>query len=220
MKSKSKTETKPIYSAQIEGAAGNINSAYQAQAPKITGITDQLGSAAPSVLGRYFDGDPNVKAASDYNASVLKGDYLNSNPYIDQIVSQTNDATRNGLAASLGTRGLTGGSAFGDIISRGLAQNESSIRSTNYNNERQRMDTAASMAPGIASAQYLPLGILESLAQAQQMPIQTAAGAGAGIGGLLGSYTNSTQTQKGSIGQLIAGLAGAGLSAFGAGGFR
>ncbi len=104
MKSKTKTETKPIYSAQIEGAAGNISSAYNTQAPKISAITDQLGELTPGLLEKYTTGDRNVNAASDYNAKVLGGDYLTANPFIDQMVAQTNDSTRNGLAASLGLR--------------------------------------------------------------------------------------------------------------------
>jgi hypothetical protein len=218
MKSKSTTTSKPIYSGQIEGAANNISASYGTQAPKITAITDALGGLAPDLIKQFQQGDPNITAARDYNTKVLAGDYLTNNPYIDQIVSQTNDSTRNGLAASLGTRGLTGGSAFADIISRGLAQNESNIRYQNYNTERGRQDTAAGMAPSLAAAQYLPLGIVESLAQAQQMPVQAATGAGAGIGGLLGSYTTTQQKSSPSIGMLLAQMAGNAASAYASGG--
>ena len=195
----SKSSTKPIYSAQIEGAANNINSAYQAQAPKVSAITDQMGSLVPSLLERYTNGDSNVNAAAAYNSDVLSGKYLDSNPYIDQMVERSNMDVSNRLAASLGTRGLTGGSAFGDIISRAVSDNGNTLRFNNYNTERGRMDSAAALAPQLASASYLPIGIMQQIAQMQQLPVQTAAGAGSAVGGLLGQYTNQKQTQSPSI---------------------
>lgn len=201
--SKQTSTSKPIYSGQIEGAANNITSAYNAQAPKVTAVTDQLGSLVPGLLDRYTNGDPNVNAATKYNTSVLNGDYLGKNPWLDSIVANSNDAARNAVTASLGTRGLTGGSAMADIVSRNVANNATNLYGQSYEAERARMGQAAAMAPGLASAQYQPLGIVESIAQAQQMPVQTATAAGAATGGLLGSYTNQTGKSTPSIMQQI-----------------
>lgn len=192
--SSKKQTTKPIYSAQVEGAAKNVSSAYNAQAPKIAGITDQLGGLVPGLLERYSNGDPNVNAAKGYNTDVLSGKYLDNNPYIDDIVERTGNDVRNQTAGALGTRGLTGGSAFGDIISRNVADAGSTLRFNNYNTERGRQDTAAGMAPALAAAGEIPLSSIMSILQAQAAPVQTAAGAGSAIGGLLGQYTNQKQT--------------------------
>lgn len=208
--SKSTTKTTPVYNTQIEGAASNINSAYNAQAPKISGISDQLGSMVPGLIEKYTQGDTGLNAATDYNTRVLNGDYLHGSPELDAMVSQTNDSTRNGLAASLGTRGLTGGSAFGDIITRGLAQNETGLRFNNYNAERDRQGSAAALAPNLSASSYTPLSIIQSILQTQQAPIQAAAGAGAGVGGLLGSYQTGTQTSTPSLAALIGKLVGTG----------
>lgn len=219
MKSKSKTTNKPVYSSQIEGAANTINNAYAQQAPKITGITDQLSGLVPDLVSRYTNGDPNVKAAQAYNTDVLSGRYLDAgNPYLQSQIDATGADVRNGLSASLGTRGLTGGSAFGDIISRNLAENSSALRYKDYDAERARMGQAAGMAGGISAAQYLPLTAIQDILQAQQAPVQAAVGAGNGIGGLLGQYQNTKQTQSGSLGQLIAQLAGNAAQAYAIGG--
>lgn len=215
--SKTKSTSKPVYSAQIEGAAGNINSAYGAQAPKIAGISDQLGGLVPGLINQFQTGNPNVNAASAYNADVLGGKYLNGNPQLDEMVRITGDNTRNGLAASLGTRGLTGGSAFGDIITRALAQNETGLRFNNYNTERGRMDSAAAQAPGLAAAQYLPITAIQDILQSQQAPLQAAVGAGNGVGGLLGQYTNSTTKSSPSLGAIIAQIAGNAAQAYAGG---
>jgi len=218
MKSKSKTSTKPVYSSAIEGAAGNITSAYNAAAPGIASTASSLASAVPGLMESYANGDPGVKSAMQYNQDVTSGKYLDSgNPYLQGQIDQTNAGVRNGLAASLGTRGLTGGSAFGDIISSNLAKNENNLRYTDYTNERNRMDSAASAAGGISSAQYAPLGVVQSILQSQQAPVQAATGAGAGIGGLLGQYTNTTQKSSPSIASLIAQMAGNAASAYAGG---
>lgn len=215
---KTKSSSTPVYSAQIEGAAGNINNAYSAQAPKISAITDQLGGLVPGLVEQYQQGDPGVKAAQGYNTDVLSGKYLSGgNPYLQQQIDTTNSSVRNGAAASLGTRGLTGGSAFGDIISRNLAQNESTLRYNDYNNERTRMGQAASAAPGLSAAGYLPLTAIQDILQAQQAPVQSAVGAGSGIGGLLGQYTNNTQKSSPSLGAILAQIAGNAAQAYAGG---
>lgn len=221
MKSKSKSSTKPVYSAQVEGAANNVTNAYNAAQPGITATANSLASAVPGLMASYNAGDPGVKSAMQYNTDVTSGKYLDAgNPYLQAQIDQTNDGVRNGLAASLGTRGLTGGSAFGDIITSNLAKNENNLRYADYSQERTRMDNAASAAGGISAAQYQPLSVIQSILQSQQAPVQAAAGAGSSIGGLLGSYTNGTQTQSMGLGQLAAQLGGSALSAWAGGGFK
>lgn len=216
--SKSTTTNKPVYSSQIEGAANNINSAYGAQAPKISAITDRLGDLVPGLVDQYTQGDPTVKAAQGYSTDVLSGKYLDAgNPYLQSQIDQTNNSVRNGLAASLGTRGLTSGSAFGDIITRKLAENESTLRYNDYNNERTRMGQAASGAAGLSAASYLPLTAIQDILQAQQTPVQSAVGAGSGIGGLLGQYGTSTSKTSPSLGAIIAQIAGNAAQAYAGG---
>lgn len=216
---KQTSTTKPVYSAQIERAANNVNAAYGQQAGKITGITDQLATLVPSLVSQYTaGGDANTVAASKYNNDVLSGKYLDAgNPFLERQVATTNANTRNGLAASLGTRGLTGGSAFADIITRGLAENESGLRYTDYNNERTRMGQAAALAPGLTASSQLPIQSLLAIAQAQQMPVQAAAGAGSAIGGLLGQYDTTTQKSSPSLGAIIAQIAGNAAQAYAGG---
>lgn len=213
--SKQKSSTKPVYGTQLEGAANNVNSAYQMQAPKISGISDQLGGLVPDLMKQYQNGQPNVAAAQGYNADVLNGKYLDAgNPYLQQQIDATGADVRNGLSASLGTRGLTGGSAFGDIITRNLANNATNLRYTDYSNERSRMDNAAAQAPGLAAAGYLPISAIQSILQSQTAPLQAAQGQASSIGGLLGAYTNTTQKTSPSLGAIIAQIAGNAAQAY------
>lgn len=197
--SKKTQTTKPIYGAQIEGAAKNITGAYDTAAPKIQSISDAMGGLVPGLVDRYTNGDPNINAAKAYNADVLGGKYLGANPYLDDVISRTGNDVRNQSSAALGTRGLTGGSAFGDIISRNLTNNAATIRLNDYNTERGRMDGAVGAAAGLAGASEIPLASLQAILEAQKVPVQTAAGAGGAIGGLLGSYTNTQQKSSPSL---------------------
>jgi hypothetical protein len=217
--SKSKQTSKPVYSGAITGAAGNISSSYGQQAPKITSITDQLGGIVPDLLAQYRDGDPNVNAAKGYNLDVLNGKYLNSNPYLQDVIDASNADVRNGLAASLGTRGLTGGSDFADIITDNLAKNDNNLRYTDYANQQTRMDQAAAQAPALAAAGLVPISAIESIAKDQALPTQAAVGAGSGIGGLLGQYTNTETTQSGGLGPLLASIIGGVGSGWASSGF-
>ncbi len=220
MKSKSTSKTRPIYSKEVEGAAGNINAAYGAQAPKVSAITDQLGSLAPDVLARYRDGDPNIDAAAGYNQRVLSGEFLGSNPELAAVIERASNQARNQTSAALGARGLSGGSTLTDLVSRNVGRTASDISYRDYETERQRMAQAAAGSPALAASRYLPIEVLQSLAASQQLPVQTAVGAGSGIGGLLGQYTNTQTKSSPSIGMLIAQIAGNAASAWAGGGFK
>ncbi|MFN3626746.1 MAG: hypothetical protein ACK4S3_02570 [Parvibaculum sp.] len=214
---KKKTTTKPVYNQQIEGAANTVTNAYNQAAPGLQAGAQKFGGILDSVLAKYNAGDPTINAARGYTTDVLSGKYLNDgNPYLQQMIDMTGGDVRNGVAASLGTRGLTGGSDYAGIIARELAKNSTGLRFNNYNTERDRMGQAVSQVPGIVAAEN---GILDPAFQAysaMQDPIRAAAGYGGSIGGLLGQYT--TTTQKNGLLGTLAQLAGNAAQAYAMGG--
>lgn len=213
---KTKQTNKPVYSSQIEGAANTLGSTYGQQAPKIAGYADALGGVGMDLLDKYKAGNPMIDAAENYVSTTLNADSTN-NPFINDLVSQTNDSVRNQLQAKMGTRGTTGGSAYYDMIGRALAQNETGLRYTDYNNAEARKAQAAGLAPGVAAGDYLTLApALSSIGAASQLPMDAALRYAAGTGGLLGQYQNTTQKQSGG---LLGDLLGAGLAGWASGGF-
>lgn len=218
MKSKTKSTNKPVYSAQVEGAAGNITNAYNQAQPGLQAGADKFGGILSSVVDRYSAGDPNIDAARGYNADVLGGKYLNGNPHLDGIISQQGNDIANNISAGMGTRGQTGGSAQAGILSRELGKNALGLRYQDYGAERDRMGQAVSQVPGLIAAEN---GILDPAFQAydaMQAPIRAAIGAGSGVGGLLGQYQNTKTTQKGSLAGLLAQMAGNAAQAYAGGG--
>ena len=214
---KSKSKTKPIFETEIKNAAGNITSAYNQNAPGIQAGADKFGGIMDSVLQKYQQGDPNITAARGYNADVLGGKYLDAgNPYLQQMIDQTGNDVSNGVTASLGTRGLTGGSAHSGIVGRELAKNSTALRYGDYSAERDRMGQAVSQIPGLVAAENGILDPAFAAYDAMQAPVRAAVGAGQGVGGLLGQYTKTTQ--KGSLAGLLAQMAGNAAQAYAGGG--
>ena len=220
MKSKTKSTNKPVFEQQITGAANDVTSAYNANKASLQAGADQFGGLIPSILDKYRNDPTNALARTHYN-DVLGGKYLDSgNPYLQGIIDNTGNDVRNGLSASLGTRGLTGGSDYAGIISRELAKNATGLRYDDYNRQSDRMDNAAASVGNLASADGAYLDQALAAYRAQTAPLLAAQDYGSTIGGLLGSYQNTKTTQKGGVGGLLGGLAGSALSGWAAGGFK
>lgn len=220
LSSKKTTQTnKPLYPAAIEGAAGNITNAYNQAAPGLQAGAQKFGGILDSVLARYNEGDPAIKAARNYTTDVLGGKYLDQgNPHLDAIVSTTNNNVRNGVSASLGTRGLTGGSDYAAIIAKRLADNETGLRFNNYNTERDRMGQAVSQVPGLVASENAILDPAFQAYDAMQAPVRAAVGAGQGVGGLLGQYQTVKTKQSSSLGAVLAQMAANAAQAYAMGG--
>ena len=215
------SSVKPIYSAEITGAARDLNSAYQGQKGALGEVSQNMVGLSGDLFDRFKQGDSTINAARGFLEGELGADAAN-NPYLDDMVAMSNDNVRNTLQAKMGTRGLTGGSDYYGLIGRQLAQNETGLRYQDYNNTKARQMQAAGMAPGVVAGEYIPLAAgMQAGTTGAMLPIQAAAANAAGTGGLLGQYVNGKQTTKQSGGFLdsLMGLAGAGLSGWASGGF-
>jgi hypothetical protein len=185
---------RPIYSQEITGAAQGITNAYNASQPAINQLTSNLGAVSNEALQGMTGANNPLLNANTFVNEQLTGD-LQNNPYLQQQIDMTNESVRNQAQAALGRRGLTGGSDYSNLIARALAQNETGLRYTDYNNALNRRFQAAGMAGQ-------NLGQAAQLGQAGAMlPLQAAALQGAGVGGLLGQYQDvrGTQTQSGGL---------------------
>lgn len=207
-KKKSTTTNKPIYGKQIEGAANTATDVYNANAGKLQAGADQFGTLRSSILDKYMNGTDELNAAKGHFGDVLSGKYLNGNPHLQSIIDQTGNSVLNKQQAALGTRGLTGGSAYMDIASRALADNESALRYQDYNTQSNRMDSAASSVGSITNAEGDLLNQALSAYQAQAGPIIAANNNASTIGGLLGQYQTQKTVQKGNLLDTLAQIAG------------
>lgn len=192
----------------INAATNALGSAYQQAQPFIQQGTEALSGALPQVLGQTLN-NPTLGAANAYTRDVLGGKYLTGNPLLQQQIDATNSSVANGVNGAVGTRGLTGGSAQQQILARELAKNETSLRYTDYNNERSRMDSAVGSAAGLSSAGNQGIAaLLAYLNGGASLPLDAASQYAQGIGGLWGNSTTTTQKQSPSLGAILAQIAG------------
>jgi hypothetical protein len=220
MGKKSKTETGPSAFAKpyIQSGATAVQDAFTANQPNLANISNTLQSNMGTVLGQTLN-NPGLTAANSYNTDVLGGKYLMSNPNLQGIIDNTNSDVANKVNASIGTRGGAGGSAQAQLLARELAKNETGLRYQDYNTERGYQQAAVGNAAGLSNAGDSNIQtLLQYLSGQASIPQQGAQSYASSIGGLLGGYNQTTQTQ--GIGNTLAGLAGAGLSAWAGGGFK
>lgn len=213
---KSSSKTKPIYDKQVMGAYDTLKGAYNQAAPGIQQSADQFQGLVGQSIDRYKN-DPMTAAARTYNTDVLSGKYMNGNPYLDAMIDQTGRSVTDRVTASIGTRGLTGGSAHSGVLARQLADAEARLRYGDYDAERARMGQAVSQTGQVIGAENALLEPAFGAFDAQMAPLQAASGYANTVGGLLGQYTKTKQKQ--GLGSTLAGLAGAGLSGWASGGF-
>jgi len=195
---------------------------------------------------RAMQGSPVSNAAAGELTKTLSGGYLNSNPYLDATVQAAQgDLTRgynesivpqqNAMRARSGSFGNSGveqaiGTQNNDFT-RQLGNISTSIRGTDYGNERSRMVGAIGQAPAIANQDYLDAEALQRAGgfyqgqeqrnltdaygrfqEAQAYPKEQLATLGRGVGMNFG--TSSTSTGPGS--NPYAQALGTGLAAYGA----
>lgn len=203
---------RPIYSAEIGGAASNVQNAYTQAQPTINTLSNNLGQVSNDLFAGMQGENNAVLNANNFVNQQLTGDPT-QNPYLDAQIERTNNSVRNQLQARLGRAGLAGGSDYTNLIARALASNEGNLRYQDYDNAMNRRLQAAGMAgQGLQAA--------TNLGQAGAMlPLQAGALNAASIGGLLGQYQDvkGTQTQSGG---LLGSILGAGLTGWASGGFK
>ena len=213
--SSSTTKVEPWKQAQqpILNANAAIAGTYGANAGKIQGYADQIGGLIPSMIDKYQAGDAGVNASRDWMVRTLQDG--GSNPHLQGMIDQTGLDTARGINASLGTRGLTGGSAQQHILAQELSKQGLGLRYNDWQAGQQRQAQAAGMAPGLSAATNIQISPLLAAAQAASgMPMDAASQYAGATGGLLGQYTTTKQSQPwGSA--LLGGIAGGLGSYFG-----
>lgn len=179
-------------------------------------------------LNRANQASPLLGNMESSLADTLGGKYLDSNPYIDNMVTQNMDEWQ----SRLGSQGLGSGS-FGNAnltqsVTQGAQNAANNLRFQNYDAERNRMMSAASMAPQAYMAGYMPaqqvMGVgntmqqqsqnqLNSMMQewqrSQDWPFRTFQSAMSPFSQNIGSQQTTTQPGTNPVSGLLGGALGA-----------
>lgn len=187
------------YSPFINDAAGTLRPAYD---------------ASQAQLGRVM---PGINAGLDYYNDVLSGDYMNANPYLDDVIGDTNRSIMDSVTGEFSGAGRYGSGYHNRTIADRLAANENAIRGAEYGRERAFMDAAPRNIAALGSASVaLPQVPSSAYAEAIAQLLGrygTTTGSGTGT-----SSGTSTTVQSPSTLGVLGSILGTGLSAWAGGG--
>jgi len=148
---------------------------YETGGPKgfgqstVAGFSGPTESALQSIENQALAGSPNIGIGRDLLGQTLSGDFLNSNPYLDQMYNQAADNVsrqyREAVAPSIGAnadaQGRFGSGLYQNMMANSqrelgdsLGRLATNVYGQNYATERGRQDAALGKIPGMAGLNY------------------------------------------------------------------
>lgn len=216
-KSKSTTSYNKTAMPYMTGAANMLQSTVNANEPALQGIASDVRGLLPGLGAKLTQANPLLAQAQGYAGDVLGGKWLNGSPQLDAIVGQARSNTMDSVNSTFGRTGMDFSSRYAGAIGRGLGEVETGLRYQDMNNQMQRMDQMAGLVPGLTAAELAPLAAyLQTATTAAELPYVGSRTLAAGMGGLMGNQT--TTTQKPSMLGMILGAASNAAQAFAGGG--
>lgn len=144
----------------------------------------------------------------------LSGANLQGNPYLDAVIGQRTEDVRDSVSDMFGSSGRFGSGMHAAIQAREQGKLNDQLRFQNYAMERGYQQDAIGQAQGLMGGAQ---GLLNNAAELPWTGVMAANGA---VKQASGGYGTTTTQQSGGLGQMLAGLAGAGLSGWAGGGFK
>ena len=194
-----------------------------AQASKLSqqpasSLVPQYSPFTQQAINTMGQGIPGYSNLTNLTNQTLQGDYLNSNPYLDQAYQQGANQLKSNISSMFGPSRF-GSGAMANATASGLADLSNQVYGGNYQAERNRQQQMAALAPSILSApvnNQLQAGQMvdqrnQALAQAPWNQLGLYQG---GISGNYGGTTTMTQPyyQNKGAGILGGAMSGAGLA--------
>jgi hypothetical protein len=110
---------------------------------------DAIAGAAPQAQALANTGAGNLNAT-------LGGAYLNNNPYLDNMVSQTAGDVQGRMSGGAFSSGSFGNAGVAEAGARGIAKAENDLRYGAYNDERARQMQGLGLLGQVQQAQFAP----------------------------------------------------------------
>jgi|MEHZ01.5.fsa_nt_MEHZ011399393.1_2 hypothetical protein len=135
----------------------------------VAGFSDQTNQGLQNRQNLSSAGTPNIGIGQNLLGNTLSGDYLNNNPYLDQMYNQAaSNVTRNyqeAVAPSIGAnaeaQGRYGSGLYQNMMANSqrelgdsLGRLGTDIYGQNYANERARQNAAIGQVPNMAGMNY------------------------------------------------------------------
>lgn len=193
----------------VRRGIGNVESSfarYQPYTDRAVANTEGLGR---NMGAQYDAGSALTAQGQQYQSDVLSGRYLGQgNPHLEGMIGQMRGGVTDNVNSQFSLGGRYGSGAHVGSLTRELSNAENQMRFNDYNQERGRMDQAASAAAG----QNIAQGQLALGAQNQNMtaPYAGMSAYASSLGNLFNGGTQRSVTYAPSP---IWGMIGTGMSA-------
>lgn len=147
--------------------ANDLGNAKYYQGQTVTPFSNETEQALNQTTQRAQNGSPVNQASSGYTADVLNGNYLNSNPYLDQTFNQAALATQNQLSSEFARSGRNTDAAYAPRADQ-LNNLATNIYGGNYANERAMQNSTLGQANSIANQDYVDSQQLAAVGQQRE----------------------------------------------------
>lgn len=172
---------------------------------------------------RALSGSPAVAAANKLTTDTIGGQYLQGNPYIDQIATQAGQDAAGQINSTFSRFNRTGSPGHTEAMARGVASATIPFRGQQYDNERGRQMQGALFAPQLAQQDYIDAAAIggvgaqreAKMAEARDMPYQNL---GNYLGMIQGNYGGQSSQSTPVYSNRMAGGLGGAIAGAGLGG--
>lgn len=130
-----------------------------------TPFSPQSEMAMQLTQDRAMGGSPLNYQAQDLAFNTMRGDYLNNNPYLDNMFQQGADKIMGNVNAQFSDAGRTGSASHAGVLAEEMGDMYNNMYGQQYTNERQNQMNAMQMAPGLANTDYADFAKLGQVGQ-------------------------------------------------------
>lgn len=142
----------------------------------VAGFSPEQQQAQTLGAQRALGGNDTMKAAEGYGQDVLAGNYLNSNPYQDQVFQNIQSHVQPAVNSTFENAGRYGSGLHADTLGRAMTEAYAPYASQQYQQGLDRMDQMAQFAPQFAANDYRDIGALDAIGGQKQDMAQSELG--------------------------------------------
>lgn len=173
----------------------------------VAGFTPTQTAAQDATIARATNGSPVVNAADNLATNTINGDYLNDNPYLNQLMASAGAQANSQALGTFNKAGRLGSGA--NVATAGSAITNATLPYLfqNYQNERGLQNSAMDEAPTLANQDYTNLSALNAVGDTQQQQNQS------NINADMTKYNYNAQAPENWLDQYLQQVNGSGANA-------
>lgn len=216
---KTKTTVKPskLTAPYVSSNLANLQDSYEGSKDTTARLGPVLSNLTDYVNNIVNNKPAYMQTGEDQLNKTARGDYVNSNPWLDNIAQQTGDQAQAGYNSTFGASGNAHSGLAALLSSQGVANAIAQFRGGEYDRERSLQQQAIGATPAFYQNSFAGVNPLIAAANAENtLPIQNAVNYSNAMTGATAPYTTTKtkQSSGGGLGSIIGGALSLGLAPF------